>query len=181
MKNNKHQFFKPEPEPKYKPKLVLDLQLDAMVENKYWTVLNTHLLAEVIGKKPQGHMKTLAEKANTVKHELQTYGPILRGHSADFRANKGKKVSGEIFHSDMKAGTTTYVMEWTVLNEDKRMIALLGFDTHENYDYQQKLLTAKQQSKILSDPRNLAILERVELKMAEAKYKAEGVALNMSM
>lgn len=177
MKKNKHQFFESKPEATPKP--ALDLQLNAMIENKYWTVLNTHLLAEIIGKKPQGDLNKLAEKANTVKHELQTYGPILRGHSADFRANKGKKVAGEVFHSDMKAGKTTYVMEWTVLDEEKRMIALIGFDSHENYKYQQKTLTAEQQSKTLSDPCNQKILDRVEVKLAEAKHKGEEIACNM--
>ncbi|NCT57636.1 MAG: hypothetical protein GW760_08030 [Legionella sp.] len=174
MKKNKHQFFESKPKP------VLNLQLNAMVENQYWTVLNSHLLAEIIGKKPQGDMKILVDKANTVKHQLQTHGPILRDHGVDFRQNKGK-AAGEIFHSNMTAGKTMYVMEWTVLDAEKRIMAFLGFGTHENYDYAKKSLTAEKKEIILCDPRNQRILERVEVKMAEAKHKGEEIALNMKI
>jgi len=150
-----------------------------MVENKYWTVLNSHLLADVLGKVPKGDMKILNEKANQVKHELQTYGPMLGNQGTDFRANKGK-AAGEVFHSDMRAGAM-YVLEWAVLDVDKRIIALLGFAKHENYPYQKKPLTADQKSKILSAPCNQKILDRVEVKLAEAKHKGEEIALNMNM
>ncbi|MDF1683615.1 MAG: hypothetical protein P1U36_03060 [Legionellaceae bacterium] len=165
MKKYRPQFFEPKPK---RPKPVMNLQLNAMVENQYWTVLNSYLLAEVIGKKPQGDMKILADKANTVKHQLQTYGPILRDYGVDFRQNTGR-AAGEIFHSNMKAGKTMYVMEWTVLDEEKRIMTLLGFGPHENYDYAQKPLTAIQQTKILDDSHNKNILDNVKLKIAEAK------------
>ncbi|MDF1827137.1 MAG: hypothetical protein P1U39_02540 [Legionellaceae bacterium] len=178
MNRNRPQFFEPKPK---RPKPVMNLQLKAMVENQYWTVLNSHLLAEVIGKKPQGDMKILVDKANTVKHQLQTHGPILRDHGVDFRQNKGK-AAGEIFHSNMKAGKTMYVMEWTVINEEKRIIALLGFGAHENYDYAQNPLTEEQKSKILNEPRNEEIIKNVKKKIAEAKeFTVEESALNMTI
>lgn len=166
MKNKAQNFFKPQQAP------VLNPQISAMIEDRYWTVLNSHLLADVIGKKPEGDMKTLGEKANTVKHALQTYGPILRDHDIDFRSNKGA-AEGKVFHSDMKAGTTTYVMEWTILDNEKRIIALVGFDKHENYAYRQKGLTEAEEKLILTKPSNQIIMERVKLKIIEAQQKAE--------
>jgi hypothetical protein len=44
-------------------------QLLAMANDKYWIVLNSHLLRSC------GNDRTLVNQANAFKHALQTYGP----------------------------------------------------------------------------------------------------------
>lgn len=142
-------------------------QLMSMVQNKYWTVLNTKLL---VGFK---HDKLLTDRVNAFKHALQTYGPHPTTGLPDLIQNKGK-AGGSVFHGHIyNSNGTMYVLEWTLLDKDRRIIALLGFDTHENYKFQQTPLRIEDCQKILSNPYNMKILAHVEKKIIEAKAKAE--------
>ena len=45
---------------------------------------------------------------------------------------------------------TTFVMEWSVIDVERRYIALLGFSKHENYAFRQKPVSAEERVKILA-------------------------------
>ena len=57
----------------------------------------------------------------------------------------------------------------------ERVIALVGFDTHENYSFRQTLLSKDESSRILFSPSNLKIAHRAFNKIEEAKAKVERV------
>lgn len=146
-------------------------QLEAMAQGKYWIVLNTHLLVT------NSHDERLCVSANAIKAALQTYGPVSN-KLPDFRHNTGK-ARGHIFHGHAHdSGGTTYVCEWTVVDPDRKIIALLGFDTHENYRYQQKPLTPDAKQNIFNNEKNVMIMERSRKKIEEAKEKVERVLNN---
>lgn len=161
MTNKKLQFFKPD--------YTFDEQLLAMVENRYWTVLNRHVLADVLGKAPYCHMKKLVDASNVLKNSLQTYGPTSK-KLPDLRPNKGTE--GRVFHGHVHDGhKTTFVMEWGVIDVKKRQIALLGFAKHENYVYRQKPVSSDELTRILARRENKKIIEHVDKKIKEAHKK----------
>lgn len=148
-------------------------QLLAMAENRYWTVLNASFLTQC----NRGD-STFMYRTNAFKSALQTYGPIAKDKLPSCPPNKGK-AEGIIFHGHINdSNGTTYVLEWTVINTEKRLIALLGFDTHENYKFKQTPLNKDMCSKISSAPENVKIMSHVSKKIAEAKAKVERVEQN---
>jgi len=86
-----------------------DEQLLAIANNKYWMVLNSDLLNDLRLRNGQ-----LCNKANALKHALQTYGPT---HNLfDARSNTGK-AEGFIFHGHVNdANGCTYVLEWAIVD-----------------------------------------------------------------
>ena len=139
-------------------------QLLAITESRYWIVLNSSLL------KNCGSDKSLLNRANALKHALQTYGPTSTS-LPDFRYNKGK-ANSYIFHGHaINSNGCTYILEWTVIDAEKRVIALIGFDTHENYSFRQKPLSEDERKKILLRDENKQIMARATKKIAEAKER----------
>lgn len=143
-------------------------QILAMAQGTYWTVLNSSLLNAC------GNDKDLCNRVNALKAALQTYGPTS-SKLPDLRQNQGV-AKGSIFHGHVNNSSgTTYVLEWTVIDHEKRIIALLDFDKHENYSFKKKPITKSAAEKILSTPENIRIIERVSDKIQEAKNKVERV------
>ena len=139
-------------------------QILAMAEDRYWFVLNSHMLQKCHGN-PQ-----LTHRANAFKHALQTYGPSS-DLLPDLRINKGK-ANQSVFHGHVTGDTgETYVIEWTVLDEKNRMMSLVGFDSHENYNYKKEPLSEKEKQIILNDERNGKIIVNATLKIEEVKEK----------
>lgn len=146
-------------------------QLLAMANNKYWTVLGSSSLSAC------GKDNNLINRANAFKSALQTYGPTS-DQLPDFRHNEGK-AKNSVFHGHVTGSSgTSYILEWAVIDSGRRIMALVGFDTHENYSFKQKPLTADEQKKILAQPESKKILENVAKKVQEAKDKVERVELN---
>ena len=150
-------------------------QLSAMAQDSYWTVLNTKLL---IGFKTD---RIFNDRINAFKHALQTYGPHPTSGLPDLIQNTGKAL-GFVFHGHVhNSNGTTYVLEWTVIDKDRRIIALLGFEPHENYKFQQAPLRIEEIKKILSNPHNIKILAHVEKKISEAKAKVERMVVDVCL
>jgi len=148
-------------------------QLLAMAHDKYWVVLNTHLLSTCT----KGTV--LCDRVNALKHALQTYGPVGK-QLPDCRDNKGKAKS-HVFHGHVQdSNGTTYVLEWTVIDPKNRVMALLGFDSHENYKFRQSPLTAKECEKIVSTPENIKKSSYAQTKIKEAKAKVQREEKEMS-
>lgn len=142
-------------------------QLLAMAEDRYWVVLNTNLLRTIGGD------KVLIDRVNAFKHALQTYGPSPQQGLPDLRQNTDK-AKGHVFHGHVtNSNGTTFILEWTSIDRKNRIMALLGFDTHENYKFQKEPLTIEQSSKILAHPDNVKILNYIPLKIKEAKDKVD--------
>lgn len=163
---NESKFFKKKNIPK---KIFLggpsaEDQLLAMASNQYWIVLNTHLLKTCA----KGTM--LCSRVNAFKHSLQTYGPVSSA-LPDLREGKGL-AKGFIFHGHVNDDDgTTYELEWTVIDNKKRIMALIGFGTHENYNFRSKPLNKDERNKILTAPHNVKICQNVVKKIEEAKKK----------
>ena len=146
-------------------------QLSAMVSGEYWTVLNTSILLTCVND------KDLCHRVNALKHALQTYGPESI-HLPDLRPNKGK-AQGFIFHGHANnSNGTTYILEWTVVDRKKKIMAITAFDTHENFKFRQEPLSAIEITKILSLSENIKIIENVSNKIQEAKEKVERFEAN---
>lgn len=144
-------------------------QIVAMAKNEYWIVLNCYLLNSCV----KGTV--LCDRANALKHALQTYGPNSN-NLPDLRQNEGK-AKGHVFHGHVQdANGTTYVLEWAPIDIKNRIMALLHFDTHENYPFQQHPLKKAQCEKILSFPANLTTISYAKQKIEEAKAKVARVA-----
>jgi hypothetical protein len=141
-------------------------QLASMASGEYWTVLNTSILITCANN------KDLCHRVNALKHALQTYGPESN-ELPDFRHNKGKS-QGFVFHGHANNSSgTTYVLEWAVVDRSKKIIALTGFGTHENFKFRQDPLNEMEIVKILSSSGNVQIMEHVSKKIHEAKEKVE--------
>ena len=141
-------------------------QLLAMVQGTYWTVLNSSLLNAC------GNDKDLCNRVNALKAALQTYGPTST-QLPDLRSNKGA-AKGFVFHGHVNnSNGKTYVLEWTVIDHEKRIIALLNFDKHENYSFKQYPINELAAEQILSTPENIKIIERVSKKIQEATDKVD--------
>ena len=145
-------------------------QLLAMVKGTYWTVLNSSLLSACRND------DDLCNRVNALKAALQTYGPNSR-LLPDLRQNEGTK--GSIFHGHVNdSNGKTYVLEWTVIDHEKRIMALLNFDKHENYPFKKSPLKDSDIQRILLNPDNIKIIERVATKIKEATEKVERVTSN---
>ena len=146
-------------------------QLLAMAQGTYWTVLNSGLLNAC------GNDTYLCNRVNALKAALQTYGPTST-QLPDFRQNKGA-ARGCVFHGHVtNSNGKTYVLEWTVIDRPKRIIAILNFDKHENYSFTQDKLTEEAAKLILSKEKNIKIIDRVSQKTQEAIEKVNRVSSN---
>lgn len=98
-----------------------DEQLLAIANNKYWMVLNSDLLNDKRAKNG-----LLCDKANALKHALQTYGPN-NDNLPDVRPNTGK-AQGHVFHGHVSDDNgCTYVLEWTTIDtKDACSVRLLN-------------------------------------------------------
>ena len=146
-------------------------QLLAMAEDNYWIVLDTDILH--LGKND----RQFNIRVNAFKHSLQTYGPNV----PNLIHNTGK-AKGLVFHGHIRnSNGTTYVLEWEVIAKERRIMTLRGFGPHENYKYQQTPLDPKDRLNILSKPTNLLILDKIPLKIMEAKNKVNNSLTNKQM
>lgn len=138
-------------------------QISALVEDRYWIVLNTQLLRTCINGTP------LCINANAFKHALQTYGPT-DGQLPDFRHNKGD-AKKQVFHGHLHDDSTTYVLEWAIVDTEQRIMALIGLGTHENYPFRQTPLSTDERRNILLADENIKIIEHTKNKALETKEK----------
>lgn len=146
-------------------------QLLAMANGDYWTVLNTDLLS------PCQKGTTLCRNANAFKHALQTYGPTAN-KLPDLRMNEGK-AKNHVYHGHVHdSNSTIYILEWTIIDSNQKIMAIIGFDTHENYKFIKTPLNPKEISKIMASTNNQKILSNVQLKINEAKEKVTRVENN---
>lgn len=146
-------------------------QLASLAENKYWTVLNTSVIQF------DSKDKSLSDRTNALKHALQTYGPCSNS-LPDLRDNTGAS-KGSIFHGHVNSSNgTTYVLEWSIINTENRVMALTNFAKHENFSYTQKPLSKVQITAITTAPKNIQIMNRMELKAKEAAEKVERTEAN---
>lgn len=146
-------------------------QLWAMANDKYWTILNSPLL-----QKSAGDLKLVA-RVNALKNALQTYGPTSE-NLPDFRNNKGKAM-GTVFHGHANdSNGTTFVLEWTVVDREKQLIALIGFDSHENYSFRQTPLNKVELDSILACEDNKKAMAQANKKIIEAKQKVARISFN---
>lgn len=146
-------------------------QLLAMANGEYWTILNSSLLRDM-ARDPN-----LVARVNALKNALQTYGPVSK-NLPDFRNNKGKAM-GSVFHGHANDSLgSTYVLEWTIVNREKRLLALVGFDSHENYPFRQTPLPKTEVDRILAHEDNQRIIAYADQKIIEAKEKVDRVLYN---
>lgn len=139
-------------------------QLYSLVSGQYWTVLNTSAL------KICSNDKDLCHRVNALKHAIQTYGPDSK-ELPDLRQNKGN-AKGAVFHGHANnSNGVTYVLEWAIVDKNKKIIALTRFDTHENFIFRKEPLTQDEISKILSSSENVKIMNFIPKKIQEAKDK----------
>jgi len=81
----------------------------------------------------------LRARVNAIASALAIYGPTSN-NLPSIRNNKGS-AEGKVFHGHaISSQGGYYVLEWTVVSAESRIIALLGFDAHENYRFRQKPL-----------------------------------------
>jgi len=145
-------------------------QLSAMVNDEYWTILNSSLLRGV------GKDKNLVPRVNALKHAIQTYGP-KSDKLPDFRHNKGK-AQGSVFHGHAADSLgTTFVLEWAIVDEKRKILSLVGFGKHENYLFRQSPLNEADINRLLRSEESKKIIEKVEEKITEAKDKALRISL----
>lgn len=144
-------------------------QLSALALGEDWLVLNTHLLALDILASDSG----LSDQTNAFKHALQTHGPRSSALK-DLRQNKGAAV-GSVYHGHVSGRGGIYVLEWAIMDEDARTMALVGFAHHENYAFVQKPLNDKEKEKIYNHPKNQALMARSDKKRAEAQDKVNAL------
>lgn len=146
-------------------------QLLAMANEEYWTILDSSLL------KGAAHDPNLVVRVNALKNALQTYGPVSK-YLPDFRHNKGKAM-GSVFHGHAKDSIgNTYVLEWTVVNKEQRLLALVRFDSHENYPFRKTPLTKAELDIILACEDNQKIIVYAKQKIIEAKEKVDRILNN---
>lgn len=149
-------------------------QLYAISKDRYWTVLNTSILRSLKNCSDD----LIVPRVNAIKHAIQTYGPIDKQKLPDFRQNTGQ-AKGHVFHGHAQDSLgKTYVLEWAIINWDKRQVALIGFGSHENYAFRQTPLSPAEIKAILSSPETDAILRRVVTKTEAAKKKVERIEKN---
>lgn len=141
-----------------------DEQLCAMVNGDYWVVLNAGLLNRCPEK------SDLCYRANALKIALQTYGPTGE-KLPDCRVNEGA-AKNQVYHGHVNdSNGKIYVLEWAIINYDKKIMALIGFDTHENYKFRKKKLTIEEIERIFYQGKNQKIYMHAQEKIKEAKIK----------
>lgn len=148
-------------------------QLSALAKDQYWTVLNVHVFncEEIKGD------EQFRNKVNAFKHSLQVYGSNA-DRLPDFRTNKGKAQSS-VFHGHVKNSQgTTYVIEWSVIDNEKKIIAITNFAKHENFTFKQKALSEQEKQKIINHSDNIALMEKVTGLKQDAKAKWERMEKN---
>ena len=146
-------------------------QILAMAQGNYWTILNTGLL------KLSKNNKDLCNRVNALKAALQTYGPNST-QLPDLRQNKGL-AQGSVFHGHVNNSSgKTYVLEWAVIDDERKIMALINFAKHENYVFKQTPMDLLTAESILSTPENKKIIKQIPTKIKEAKDKVERTALN---
>ena len=144
-----------------------EAQLLAMAKEKYWIVLNSNLLRSC------SKDKALCNQANAFKHALQTYGPYNSINLPDFRQNQGK-ARGLVFHGHVSDSIgTQHILEWTVVDADRRIMALLGFQKHENYPFKAVPLKESERLAILTSPENIKKIDYAASKIKEAIIKVD--------
>lgn len=123
--------------------------------NAPWIVLNTRVLNNRI---LEAHAK-LRKRIDEFLATLQAYGPTDKDHLKDLRMNTGR-ARGVVYHGHvMGEDGDTYILEWTAVDEKDRIMALIGFDSHESYHFHQKPLSEDQKRAILENPKNCKILD----------------------
>lgn len=148
-------------------------QLNALITDNYWTVLNVKRFFNCPRLSAD---KKLTLAVNAFKHALQTFGPYDHQNLPDFRAGVGK-TRGHIFHGHVRdANKKEYVIEWAVVDAEKKIMAIVGFGIHENYSFAKEPLTPKMASFIYSNQDNQSILEKV----AELKTNAKAKSIRMN-
>ena len=146
-------------------------QLQALANGNYWTILNSHILSLV------GSDDLFASRTNALKHSLQTWGPNS-DRLPDLRNNTGK-VKGTMYHGHINnSNGSTYVLEWAIIDKSKQFLALIGFDTHENYKFRKQPLTRYETAKIVNSKKNKKVIANATQKIDEAKDKVERVENN---
>ena len=149
-------------------------QLSSMANDEYWTVLNSSLLSGI------GKDRCLVPRVNALKHAIQTYGP-KSDKLPDFRHNKGK-AQGVVFHGHAADSLgKTFVLEWAIVDEERRLLSLVGFGNHENYPFRQSPLNEENIKRLLGSEESKTTMAKVEEKIAEAKAKAVRISLCVSM
>lgn len=131
-----------------------------------WNILNYHLL-NILAISSDSQLRT---EVNALKHALQVFGPNS-DKLPDLRNNEGK-TKGQVYHGHCKhSNGTTYVMEWAIIDEKSKILAILQFDTHENFKYRKKPLKTGEKDNIQQHPKNVALLDHIQKKQEEAEEK----------
>ena|SRR3990167_1177717 len=145
-------------------------QLRAIYEGKYWTVLDPKKLLKKCKERFQND-KDLLYEANAIKAAIQTYGP-KSNLIPEMKKNTNPKTKGNIFHAHAKDKCgTEYIVEWEIIEEEKKIVELVGFDTHENYSFKGKKYSDKDKEIILNKDRNIEFFRKVSEKLLEARKK----------
>lgn len=140
-------------------------------EEKYWHVLNAHLL----GINTVATDTKLNDRVNALKLCLHAYGPLASDKLPSFLHNKGK-AQNHVYHGHVTSSSgTTFVLEWTVIDANKRIMAIVGFDKHENYSFKQEPLTQVEKNAILESSKNSLLMKRGEIMLDEIKEKIDRV------
>ncbi len=148
-------------------------QASAILDHQEWEVLNPFLLGNAYTQQDE----KLLRAVNALKGALQTFGPT----PANYAVTTQHKTNNEVFHTNIHGTTgTTYEVEWAIIDREKRIVALLGFDKHENYPFRQSALTGEEKQRILQDPRNIALQSR-ENKTKDALRKKAAQVSNSPM
>ena len=138
-------------------------QLDAIDDNVNWIVLGADALALV------GNDSIFCNRANALKCALQTFGPTSP-QLPDFRTNV--LTENSVFHGHVRnKNGTTYVLEWTVVDPNRRIMAIIGFGPHENYNFKTAPFTQAEKNSILNSPNNQSLIIDSQLKSEEARAK----------
>jgi hypothetical protein len=146
-------------------------QLNALITDNYWVVLNVKRFFNCPLLKLESNVK-LRTAVNAFKHALQTFGPHDKENLPDFRDGVGK-TKGSIFHGHVNGSNgTVYIIEWTIIDLEKRIMAITGFGSHENYNFVKKPLTSEMINAIFKDEDNQAILTKVAELKEQAKAKS---------
>lgn len=127
-------------------------QASAILDRAAWSVLD----ADILGNAYTQQDETLLRSVNALKVALQTYGLT----PPRFDITTQKNANNEVFHTNIRGKHVTYEVEWALVDREKRILALVGFEPHENYKFTQKPLTAEQKAQYLNNPKNVAELER---------------------
>lgn len=146
----------------------------AILEGRYWTVLEQHHLTD-----HRLHSDAKLRRAtNAFKAALQTYGPVSND-LPDLRKNIGDKIKGQVWHGHVRdSNGKEFVLEWAIVDTNKRIIAITAFDSHENFKFKQASLKDAEKQKLLASEPNKAIIARVNRVREDVKKKAERIEKN---